>query len=924
MAGFNDLSSDGLVRHNISLLRYDAKVRRQIVGQLRRLQNNLVAQLSDVSFANAAQKARLQSLLTQTDKLIKNAYKGINTHMLGEMADLAAVESGFAAKSLNNLFKVDILSAGLTPAALRTLAKDSNILGAPAKEWWGRQSANMRKRFADEMRQGFLLGESTGDLVRRVRGTATGARTTVEIAGKARSVPVFDGGIMNVSTREAEALVRTSVQSVANEARLATYNANTDVIKSVQAQVTLDNRTSQTCQSYGARPDEWTLPDYEPVGGSNHFIGPPPWHWNCRSSLVPITKSWQELQTQGNGPKATPKQRKIAKKLDNNVAKSTRASMNGQVPKGTGYDAWLKKQPAYIQKEALGVTKRELWKKGHLNLSQMLDQTGRPMTLQRLAGQTDALTNLPSGSAIRRAKDYAETGLFNVTLKDGQAFQIFRSKADKQWWELTPEKNTVLLGKTRPAAIKKLETRLKGGTPPPTPPVKPKAPKKTKKKTTKKKKGATNENGTWVVRDPDFAHNGEYIVTLRDGTQFRMYRDQGTGWWYEATKSKLAPRQLQIGFTREEAVAHFERRVFGKKPPIKPKTPPVKPKPKPKTKTSEPPAAPVVEATNYRSLKIDDVFKDANGDTWKVFKKTSRTIRCFKWSKTRGRFLTGQGKSFSFTSAPAKTVKQFAQTTQATEGSLESLFKTSTFHKEIGRPFTTMQTKALEESIENMSKNGFNPELAKLLKKKKLEAHVFNAGPIKGKVNLFGQRDGGNWRGAYWNDYRALGMTSDMAHKGVMKQVWTHEFGHHIDYVVNRHQYRTLGVGKTDTSALSPTAAKLFKKLNTAYTDMHLEYESVSRQMAKKLGLSKNASRTLSSKEQKKFWYEIDQKRKGMAPSSYSLNNSKEWYAEQFASYFNLRGTRVRMAEWNPKTYNFFETLFSSEMELLWKELGAL
>lgn len=391
---FNDFISDALIRHDIDLLRFDAKLRRQILGHLRNMQDDIIAQLANVDFSNVAKRQRLTSMLQQVSDLARRGYTTINKHMLTQMEDLAALEHSFQTAKLNDLFKADILTGALTPSTLSAMAKSSNIFGAPAQEWWGRQSANLRKRFSDQMRQGFLLGEGTGDLVRRVRGSATGARRIIEVGGVTKSVAAFSGGIMDVTTREAEALVRTSVQSIANEVRLETYIKNTDVIGSIYAQVTLDSRTSDICISHGAGPDEWTLPDFEPIGGSNNFTGPPPWHFNCRSSLVPITKSWEELQRQGSVGGATRRQRSLARKLDNNVPARTRASMNGQVPRRMSYGDWLRGQPKSVQLEVLGPGRRKLWQQGKLNLTQTIDQTGRPLTLHQL-GQLPANKALP-------------------------------------------------------------------------------------------------------------------------------------------------------------------------------------------------------------------------------------------------------------------------------------------------------------------------------------------------------------------------------------------------------------------------------------------------------------------------------------------------------------------------------------------------
>ncbi len=380
---FSDSLFSQLVSHDVDLLRFDAATRRRIRAVLIQLQDELVIALGGVDFSNVARESRLQALLDQVDKILATNYRGMRTILARDMRDLAALEQTFAVDGMNKLFKVDIMSAALTPEKLRALARNADILGAPAREWWSRQGGRMQRAFQDNMRQGFLLGESTGDLVRRVRGTSTGKRQIIELAnGSTKSVHVFEGGIMQVSTREAEALVRTAVQSVANQVRLETYRANKDVIKTLQAQVTLDSATSSICQSHGSIPDEWDIETLEPIGGSNTWTGPPPWHFNCRSSLLPITKSWEELQQQGRT--GTRKQRRIARTLDNNAPKRLRASMDGQVPRGISFDKWLKRQPKSIQLDLLGPTKRRLWLKGKLSLSQMLDQTGRPLSLAQI------------------------------------------------------------------------------------------------------------------------------------------------------------------------------------------------------------------------------------------------------------------------------------------------------------------------------------------------------------------------------------------------------------------------------------------------------------------------------------------------------------------------------------------------------------
>ena len=106
------------------------------------------------------------------------------------------------------------------------------------------------------------------------------------------------------------------------------------------------------------------------------FPGPPPWHWNCRTTLTPIMFSWKELSSR--------KKRKGSKKIKE-IPGSTQASMDGQVADSLTYEGWLKKQNKQRQMEALGPTRYKLWKQGKLkSFTQLIDQTGRPLTVEQL------------------------------------------------------------------------------------------------------------------------------------------------------------------------------------------------------------------------------------------------------------------------------------------------------------------------------------------------------------------------------------------------------------------------------------------------------------------------------------------------------------------------------------------------------------
>lgn len=185
----------------------------------------------------------------------------------------------------------------------------------------------------------------------------------------------YKDGFMYGKRRGAEALVRTSVQVVANEARLQTYENNDDIVKGIEWVSTLDARTSSTCRALdGLMWDN----ERKPIGHSKKFVGVTA-HWNCRSTQVPVLKSWKELG---------------AKKKFKEITESTRASMDGQVSAKKNYEKWLKSKSESFQKEVLGKGKWELWQKGELGFTDMVDQTGNPLTLDQLKSELGIKTVL--------------------------------------------------------------------------------------------------------------------------------------------------------------------------------------------------------------------------------------------------------------------------------------------------------------------------------------------------------------------------------------------------------------------------------------------------------------------------------------------------------------------------------------------------
>lgn len=355
----NKLASD-FISHDVNLMRLQADHRRAILKALKKLERELVQKiLSATGDLETLSMTRSKALLRTVRDTIETGYRDIYTDHKRMTNELAEYEASAAMRLVNKQLGVSLLAVGVPQSVLASMASDATVIGAPLKSFWDQQSVGLRNRFTTAMRAGVFAGETPYQLIQRVRGT------------KARN---FTDGIMQASRTGAEVVTRTAAQSVLNDARMAAYQANGDVIKGVQALVTLDQRTSSICIARSGFA--WTL-EGEPLPGTKtdeDFPGPPPWHPNCRSTLVPVLKSFQELSEEATGVR-----RKIKA-----LPKSTQASMDGQVADHLTYEQWLRQQSKEVQVSVLGEGRWKLWQQRKISLRDLIDQRGNPLTLQEL------------------------------------------------------------------------------------------------------------------------------------------------------------------------------------------------------------------------------------------------------------------------------------------------------------------------------------------------------------------------------------------------------------------------------------------------------------------------------------------------------------------------------------------------------------
>ena len=240
----------------------------------------------------------------------------------------------------------------LDPATIKALVSGTLVNGSKPSVWWNRQSIDFRNSFMDVMRESARNGESlTQAITRVVGGTVDGVQYP---------------GIMKTTKAKAGALAATAQNAVANEAALKSFQANNDVIKAVTQLSTLDNKTSDICIAYSGQT--WDINTLAPVAGSTlPFNGGPPRHFNCRSRLRPVTMSFRELGLDAD-----------------EIPAGTRASMDGQVPADITFNQFLKGKPKSFADDLLGPKRAQLWRDGEINLTQLVDMRGNPLTVEQL------------------------------------------------------------------------------------------------------------------------------------------------------------------------------------------------------------------------------------------------------------------------------------------------------------------------------------------------------------------------------------------------------------------------------------------------------------------------------------------------------------------------------------------------------------
>lgn len=350
----NDRLQDEAIRHAIYLTQLSNHEAREVVRFLdttvrTQLQRTLDGKLPGLSRSLTPWRTkRYKEMLKRVDDIVNLGMKKARGQLADEMLNLAKLESKFVTSSLGKSVPLDVKF--LTPSAglIREAALGKPLGGQLLSEWFDGLAVSTRSRIRQTITSGLIAGEPVNQIAKAVLGGSRDA-----FAGASD---------MAAMRRNARSVTRTVVSGVANNAKAATFEANKDIIKEVKWVSTLDSRTTDICMSLDGQT--W------PVMEAQY----PPAHHQCRSTTVPVTKSWAELGIKGASDK----------RVGGRAFRDVQTGMTGFSSKKLTYGTWLKQQPAAVQDQILGPTRGKLLRSGKVKFDRFFDD-GRRLRLDELA-----------------------------------------------------------------------------------------------------------------------------------------------------------------------------------------------------------------------------------------------------------------------------------------------------------------------------------------------------------------------------------------------------------------------------------------------------------------------------------------------------------------------------------------------------------
>ena len=349
---------DALSQHQAYLYRASSQSVNELTAQFNKLSNVQLLRLSELlenltdserkalQSVNFSSRAKASRNIEEIKATLSEWFSSLNTELPAIFEQsaiaLAVYEAGYTVALMGETLKTD-------GEKLYQKAKKVPFSGGQLVDYlFSDIAANLRKKVEYVIRDGFSQGQTNQQIIQRIKGK--------------KSLDYKDG-ILSKTESEIERQVRTARSHISNATYIDTYKAlGFTHIKFVSV---LDGRSSFTCANLDQTM--WKIDDPK--------IRRPPLHPNCRSTLIGV-------DADGNLGGVRPfvaDERKIK-----NIPKDERDGIIGQVEANTKFSDWFKDQDDDFQRNWLGSTRFELYKKSDFPIDKFVDPIGRKYTLDEL------------------------------------------------------------------------------------------------------------------------------------------------------------------------------------------------------------------------------------------------------------------------------------------------------------------------------------------------------------------------------------------------------------------------------------------------------------------------------------------------------------------------------------------------------------
>lgn len=374
-----DTLLDSTIRRDAQLQRFGTYLKSEyITPTMQELARDIPKLLVNFEDLNKFEQKRL---VKEVNELIKAKMGAVFESITGELHQMTETESEFIFDLYDDFTEFNFAAVAgaavikVADSAILSLEKGAGRTVGLWAELVADNIAGVTKEVDAIIRDGFRGGRTLQQMTQDLRGTYN------------RGTKKYMGGILDIKTNQAEALIRTGVSHYSNRAREEFQNENSRLLPESVFFATLDNRTTTQCLSLHLT--RWRNDDPKKPVLPLHF-GERSVYLFAGNGIDPLEGTRPIIGGKdGAGDEFEAKQSRTDRKVKYKGRKDLDVFSVDQVSAKVTSQEWLKRQPEWFIESTLGKARAKLFLDGGLDIKKFTDITGSPLTLAELRQTAD-------------------------------------------------------------------------------------------------------------------------------------------------------------------------------------------------------------------------------------------------------------------------------------------------------------------------------------------------------------------------------------------------------------------------------------------------------------------------------------------------------------------------------------------------------